>query len=214
MNSVLELASRSCYISENIQGSDSWKESRRGKITGTRISALLGRNPFVSHHGAMYDCYKRHDTLMTENMMRGIAGESVIRNVLSFRRNVEIAELGLCTWKEDERFAASPDGAYIEDGSLILVEIKVRSKIDNTTNLAAAHYSCGEYGGFCPASIDSQYYDQIQFTGGILGAVACDYVSYGDKNKELIVVRIPMDPNYFNYMIAIAQHSLNRVQSE
>jgi len=173
-------------IIDHIQGSSEWLNWRKGIITGTDASVIIGSNPFKSP----LDLYEEKLGLVSQQsdnaaMKRG-------RDLEPIARQIAIEEIGvhfepICVVHSDYYFmGASLDGYSECNGSIL--EIKCPSK--DTHRLAV--------GG----DIKPYYMTQIQHQLACTGALKCYYFSYNPEYTEMIaILEIKPDLDYIKAMI-------------
>ena len=112
------------------QGSDAWFAARAGKLTASRVKALVAKTKsgYSSSRANMITLLALErmtsvcePTFSNAAMQRGTDLESEARNYYIFDRNVSVAEVGMVIHPEYDFITCSPDGLIGDDG---LLEIK------------------------------------------------------------------------------------------
>lgn len=175
-----------CFISTTPQGTDEWLEERKGKITSTSISKILGHSPwFQGTDQDILESINGKKEVFTDEAARrmnlGTDYEPKVRRMVEKRLGVEIKELGLALWKKDKRFGASLDGEINED---IGIEIKCPEHM----------YGPLEREGI----IWKTHLNQMTMAGVITGKKHMIYCVYAILDKKLIMKRIDVDYERWN----------------
>lgn len=173
-------------ISNYEQGSQKWLFYRRGKITGSKIGAVLGHNFFCNHEKLLiqllWENFKGN-----EKTQYGLDNENIaIRTYQNFKKkcveNFFVKSHGLVLHDKKPWLGYSPDGLVFENNNRGLLEIK------------------------CPFSkkfyskIPMYYYDQIQYGMWLLNCEFCDFVVY--LPNKLSIERFQYDKEYVvNFML-------------
>lgn len=175
------------------QGTPEWLAARTGRITASRMSAIMakGRNgaPSATRAACMGELIAEYltgqsgETYTNADMQRGTELEPAARAAYEVRTGQMVKEVGLVLHPKNERFGASPDGAVGDDG---LLEIKCpRTHVHIGYTLA----------GKPPA----EYLPQMAWQAACCGRAWVDFASYDPKMPEplqLFVVRYFPDPAY------------------
>ena len=112
------------------QGSDAWFAARAGKLTASRVKALVAKTKsgYSTSRANMITQLSLErmtgvcePTYSNEAMKRGTILESEARNYYIFDRNISVSEVGMVIHPEYDFITCSPDGLIDDDG---LVEIK------------------------------------------------------------------------------------------
>jgi hypothetical protein len=177
---------RTCLVSSTPQGTDEWLEERKGKITSTAISKILGESPFFyGDDSDIVDSINGKKEEFSDEAIRrmqlGTDYEPKVRRLVEKRLGVNIRELGLAVWKRDPRFAASLDGEINED---IGIEIKCPEKM----------YTLFEKDG----TIWRNHINQMTTAGVITGKKKMLYCVYSILEKKLVMRMIDVDYNRWN----------------
>ena len=106
-----------------IQGTDSWHQLRKGKVTGTTLKAIMGTK--YAREQAYYEIIAERLTTGLEDdehpMARGIRLEPDAVATFEFETGKSVTRTGFCQNDEYENMAYSPDGLIGETED---VEIK------------------------------------------------------------------------------------------
>ncbi len=168
------------------QGTDEWKDIKRGKISATGIAKLQ-----AGGKGKTREAYKVQlvlerltgktaESYSNASMERGVELEDVARQLYEARELVVVETFGFIDHPYIERYGCSPDGCVGEDG---LVEIKcVQASV--------------QYDYINSMEVPTNYGKQVQSQLGVTGRDWCDFVSYCPEmpcNLELLVIRVHRD---------------------
>lgn len=175
------------------QGTEEWLSARRGRITASRMSAIMakGRNgaPSTTRAACMGELIAEYltgrsaDTYTNADMQRGTDLEPSARAAYEVATGQMVREVGLVLHPKNERFGASPDGVVGDDG---LLEIKCPR-----THVHIAYTLSGKP----PA----EYLPQMAWQAACCGRKWVDFASYDPNMPErlqLFVVRYVPDPAY------------------
>ena len=180
------------------QGSPSWYEARRGKVTASRFGELLVKGRGDKVFGESATSYML--TLVGERLS-GIAYDETTgtspacqyghefepqaRAAYQWKTGRNVAEFGFYNLKENPSVGGSVDGAIVNEPGI--VEIKCPWTCRESTRTI--------YTGQVP----KKYTPQIQGLLWVTGREWCDYVSYDfrlPKHLELTVIRVERDQEY------------------
>lgn len=175
-----------CVISSTPQGTEEWLEERKGKITSTTISKILGDSPFF--WGTSQDIVdsingkkEEFDDEAIRRMNLGTEYEPKVRRMIEKRLGCTIRELGLAVWKKDPRFAASLDGEINKD---IGIEIKCPERM---------YKPLAEEG-----KIWETHLNQMTTAGVITGKKRMIYCVYSILEKKLVMKGVDVDYKRWN----------------
>lgn len=161
---------------EIIQGTQEWKQVRKGKLTATSALTLATQGKGLETlcmEKAIERVYglQESDFEPTEAMKHGIETESEARIIYELETNNEVKQIGFC---EDNSFVGvSPDGLIGDDG---LIEIKCYGN---------KHYA--EY--LINNEIDKKYYYQVQMQLLVTKRNWCDFVVYNTNFEKYIIIK-------------------------
>lgn len=175
------------------QGTPEWLAARTGRITASRMSAVMakGRNgaPSATRAACMVELIAEYmtglpvETYTNADMQRGTDLEPEARAAYEVKTGQMVSEVGLVLHPRNERFGASPDGVVGDDG---LLEIKCpRTHVHIAYTLA----------GKPPA----EYLPQMAWQAACCGRKWVDFASYDPKMPEalrLFVVRYVPPADY------------------
>lgn len=182
------------------QNSKEWHECRRGAISGTRVSTLLGRSPFSNLSNLVNELKTGHSTFIpTVASSMGHVYEDLLYSWYNEFMG-PLRKVGILCDKVESKIVASPDA--MRKYSNMIIEIKSSGYLftKNTPYLYGNKlFDQGHCGDISPL-----HYDQIQFTGGLAGCEWCDYMMYNTKTNELSIERIKIDSAYFAVLYDIA----------
>lgn len=174
---------------EIIQGSDSWKALRCGRVTASRVADIVAKTK--TGHSASRANYMAQ--LITERltgtvaesftnaaMQHGTEMEPEARNAYCFYQGVSVEQIAFVPHPTIDQAGASPDG-LVDGGGL--VEIKCPQSATHLETLL-------------DQAVPGKYETQMQFQMACTGRQWCDYVSYDPRmpeNMRLFVKRVPRD---------------------
>lgn len=169
------------------QGTDKWFEDRLGKVTASRISAVMaeGSGATQKNYMAQLICErltkKREQTFTSSAMQRGNELEQDAREIYILNNfDVEVVEVGFIDHPYINMAGASPDGFVNNDG---LIEIKCPN---TSTHLDFLETSQPK----------REYILQMQWQMMCTRRKWCDFVSYDDRlpdNLSFKSVRVKFD---------------------
>ena len=183
---------------DNAQNTDEWQLTRRKKITGSRLPALLGlygQKQFQFMWSVVRDGVREKDLSHIENIQRGHVYE---KEALSHFEKISKGKTNLCGFFNHpylNRFGSSPD-ALGPDG--ILIEIKTR-----------AQNSSGPLESLLPYP---NYYIQCQLQLACTDAHSCILVSYHPESKSANFFLIYRNDTLFDIIADVCNSILNDTQ--
>lgn len=171
------------------QGTPEWHELRRGVLTSTAIKTLitptgkLADNDKTRAHvyevAAQRITGRTEENYMSFDMMRGRTDEILARDLYA-KHYAEVTECGFITNdKLGFLVGYSPDGLVGEDGLIEIKSAKAKIQVQRITD-----------GG-----IPQEHYAQVQTGLWVTGRKWCDFISYSNGMK-MMVVRVNADPDY------------------
>lgn len=171
------------------QGTPEWHELRRGVLTSTAIKTLitptgkLADNDKTRAHvyevAAQRITGRTEDTYLSFDMMRGHTEEMLARPLYA-RHYSPVTECGFITNNSLGFLVGySPDGLVGEDGLIEIKSAKAKIQVERITN-----------GG-----MPNEHYAQVQTGLWVTGRKWCDFISYSNGMK-MMVVRVNVDPAY------------------
>jgi len=164
-------------MSEAKQRSPEWFKQRIGKITGSRVGAILGFNPWMKPKDvmrAMVREYHGAESEFTGNVATeyGTKFEEYALADFEIEHGLEVEETGFHIKKGAEWLGASPDGLIGDDAVL---EIK-------------CPYSARETGAFKGLSEQLHYHAQLQTEMFCTERLKCYFYQWSPKGSDLIIV--------------------------
>jgi len=192
------------------QGTPEWLELRRGKVTASRVADILAKTktgPSASRQNYLIELALQRTTKTIEPsytnaaMEWGTATEPQARVAYEVKTNNFVDQVPFIDHPTIQGFGCSPDGLVGKDG---LLEIKCPN--------SATHW---EY--FKAKEPPKKYFIQMQAQMAVTGAKWCDFVSFDPRMPErsqLLVVNVPRDYEFINYMNAEIQQFLSEVEAE
>lgn len=169
------------------QGAD-WLEQRIGRITGSRVAAILGLDKYKSRDDVMRDMVREYhgaESEFTGNEATAFGHEHEPEAIAAYEDQAEclVISTGLHVHAEHDWLAASPDGLVGHDG---LIEVKCPFRATYTTLAEVPHYAA-----------------QIQLQLACTMRDWCDFVIWRDG--EISVERVEADPLWlFQHMPALS----------
>ena len=161
------------------QKSVEWLKARHGKMTGSRISSVLGRNPWKDADGVLREMVREVNGLAPEFTGNtatrwGEKHEPDANNWVENSLGVLVQEHGLVMHPDYDWIAYSPDGTFIHNGERILLECKA------------------PYSKKIPDQIPDYYMDQVQWGMEIMGIAKTLFVYLTpDQVNAIEVLRDP-----------------------
>lgn len=192
------------------QGTPEWFESRRGKVTASRVADILAKTktgPSTSRQNYLIELAIQRVTGIIEPsytndaMQWGIDNEAQARVAYEIQSGNFVDQVGLIDHPTIAGFGASPDGLV---DSMGLVEIKCRNSANHWAVIKSNE-------------IPNQYFIQIQAQLSCTGRQWGDYVGFDPRMPErsqLFVKRIPRDDDFIKTMEAEVKQFLNEVEVE
>lgn len=185
------------------QGTPEWHDIRRGVLTSTAIKTLitptgkLADNDKTRAH--VYEVAAQRITGRTEegfqsfDMMRGHVEEVLARDLYS-QHYAPVTECGFVTNdKLGLPVGYSPDGLVGVDGLIEIKSAKAKIQVQRIVD------------GECP----SEHYAQVQTGLWVTGREWCDFISYSNGMK-MMVVRVDADPAYH----ALIEHAAQAFEAK
>ena len=171
------------------QGTPEWHDLRRGVLTSTAIKTLitptgkLADNDKTRAHvyevAAQRITGRTEDNYMSFDMMRGHTDEILARELYA-RHYAPVIECGFITSdKLGFMVGYSPDGLVGEDGIIEIKSAKAKIQVQRMTD------------GVIPL----EHYAQVQTGLWVTGRKWCDFISYSNGMK-MMVVRVESDLAY------------------
>jgi putative phage-type endonuclease len=192
------------------QGTPEWHELRRGKVTASRVADILAKTktgPSASRQNYLIELALQRTTKTIEPsytnaaMEWGTATEPQARVAYEVATNNFVDQVAFVDHPTIKWFGCSPDGLVGKDG---LLEIKCPN--------SATHW---EY--FKAKEPPKKYFIQMQAQMAVTGTKWCDFVSFDPRMPErsqLLVVKVPRDPEFILQMETEIQIFLNEVEAE
>ena len=176
-------------MSEIIQGSPEWRQSRCGKATASRIADIVAKTksgPSASRANYLAQLVaERLTNQPTEGfkspaMQHGTETEPLARMAYEMATGELVTEVPMIDHPTIPMSGASPDGLVGKDG---LVEIKCPNTATHIETLIAD-------------KVPTKYIPQIQWQIACTGRAWCDFVSYDPRMPEdmqLFIKRVERD---------------------
>jgi len=191
-------------ISNHVQGSNEWLQSRLGKPTASNFGKLITPTgkPSTSADGYINELIAQRITgelaefYTNEAIARGNELEPAARALYEFINGVEVVEVGLCLHDEFE-CGASPDGLVGDDGG---IEIKCPLPHTHVSYLRAG-------------DVPGKYVPQIQGCLYITGREWWDFMSYHPAMEDLIV-RVERDNEYIKKLADQVERAVDIIKTE
>lgn len=173
------------------QGSDEWRDARRGRATASRVSDIIakaksgGFRASRENYMAELICErltgKTAETFQSASMRRGSEIEAEARALYAMMIDEPVRKIGFVLHARMPMAGASPDGYVGEDGE---VQFKVP---DSATHIAT----------LLGAAVDGGYQTQMQWGLACSGRQWCDWVSYDPRlppEMQFFKTRFYRDP--------------------
>lgn len=176
---------------EIVQGSDSWKELRRGRVTASRVADIVAKTK--TGYSTSRDKYMTQlllerltgtvaESYTNAAMEHGVEQEPFARAAYEALKGVMVDQVAFINHPTIEMAGASPDGLVGEDG---LVELKCPMSHTHLESLL---------GG-----LDDQYKVQVQWQMACCGRKWTDLCSFDPRfpaDLQLVVKRFERDDAY------------------
>jgi putative phage-type endonuclease len=173
------------------QGTDAWKQLRRGKVTASRVADIIAKTK--TGYSTSRDKYMTQlllerltgtiaESYTNAAMEHGIEQEPFARAKYEGYASTLVEQVAFIDHPTIPMSGASPDGLVMDDG---LVELKAPMSHTHLESIL---------GG-----IDDQYMPQVQWQMAVTGRSYTDLCSYDPRFPEhlqLVVKRIPRDDDY------------------
>ncbi len=172
-----------------IQGSDEWKQARLGKITASRVWAIMpgkkgaylaSRKDYLSELLIERLTGNPTESYQSADMRHGTEWEPIARAAYEANTGNTVEEVGFIEHPSQPMFGASPDGLVEEGGA---IEIKCPKTATHLTTLMTGN-------------IKREYMFQMQAVMMCTHGLWCDFVSYDPRMPEsgsFFVHRVPYD---------------------
>lgn len=171
------------------QRTDEWYQARLGKVTASKVAAVLARRDSATRADYLTDLVlerltgKQQEFYQNEAMQWGTDTEPQARMAYEAHTNNLVDEYGFIDHPTIANFGCSPDGAIGEDG---LIEIKCPNSKTHLSTLLS---------GKAP----SKYIPQMQTQMAVMNRQWCDFVSFDPRlpdDLQLFIVRVNRDDEY------------------
>ena len=106
------------------QGSEEWFNARKGRITGSRVGAILGLSPFANRDDVMREMIREHFGYEREfkgNVATDWGSEHESTAIAQYERETGNLVISTGFFAYEDMLGASPDGLVLDNG---LVEVK------------------------------------------------------------------------------------------
>jgi putative phage-type endonuclease len=192
------------------QGTAEWHQLRLGKVTASRVADILAKTKSgasASRGNYLIELALQRVTKTIEESYTNAAMEWGTQTEPQARVAYEVAtgnfvdQIAFVNHPTIAGFGCSPDGLVANDG---LIEIKCPN--------SATHWS------YIKANKPPEkYIIQMQAQMAVTGAKWCDFVSFDPRMPErsqLLIVRVPRDPEFILFMEAEINQFLSEVEVE
>lgn len=164
------------------QLSPEWFAARAGKITGSRVAAILGHSPWSTRAKVMDELLREYHGLErkdTSNVATewGNDHEPDARAAYEAETGQIVSETGFHTLLEYDFIGVSPDGLVFNDGLERIPEFKC------------------PYSGKIPDEVPEHYNDQCQLQMVVLDVNHCDLFYWTEEGTKLFP--ITFDPDWW-----------------
>ena len=165
------------------QLSEEWHQARAGKVTGSRVGAILNHNPYSQPVDVLREMVRQKlgsETEFKGNIATewGTKHESVASDWYENTYGLFIEEYGIVNHAKYPFLAYSPDGTVESNGVVQLIEIKCpfTQKI--------------------PAKIPDHYMDQVQLGMEVMNLDSCIFIYWTPLNIR--VLDVPRDMGWLD----------------
>ena len=191
------------------QGSDSWLELRKGKVTASRVADVLAKTKTgvsASRGNYLIELALQRVTGVIEPsftndaMQWGKDNEQTARTAFEVAHNVFVDQVAFVDHPTIKDFGCSPDGVIGDS----LLELKCPYQ-------SAVHWSYFKDG--CP----SKYYTQIQAQMSCTGAKSVWFVSFDPRmpaRSQLYIEEVMRDADFIEKLESEVKQFLNEVEVE
>lgn len=170
------------------QRTEAWYKAREGMVTGSKVGAILGINPWRSRTDVLHDMlYGRKNNDQNLALIWGTELEPYAKGLFETITGFDVEEAFFDISSDYEWLGASPDGYIGEHG---LIEIKCPFRMRND---GAKH-----------KTIDEQpyYYAQMQVQMLCSDKEYCHFFQWGPPDKVMLEI-VPRDDKYISEIIPI-----------
>jgi putative phage-type endonuclease len=172
------------------QLSDEWFEVRKGKVTGSRVAAILGHSPWMTRNSVMRELIREHQGLERIDKSNpatkwGNENEDIARAAYEAETGFLINTTGFHQHPDVDYIGVSPDGLHLDDGLERLLEIKC------------------PYSRKIPSEVPEHYNDQVQLMLHTLDVAHCDLFYW--TPEETHTFGIGMDPEWWDATLPVLQ---------
>ena len=183
-------------MTEIVQGSEAWFQSRMGKVTASRVADVIaktktGYSTSRDNYMAQLVCERMTNTVaesFTNSAMQwGTETEPLARAAYEAHADVLVDEVAMITHPTIEAAGASPDGLVGDDGQL---EIKCPNTATHIDTLLTQ-------------TVPGKYITQMQWQMACTGRKWCDFVSFDPRMSDglqLFVKRVSRDDAYIQML--------------
>jgi putative phage-type endonuclease len=171
------------------QKSEEWFAARLGKVTASKVSAVLAKKDSATRADYLTDLVlerltnKQQEFYQNDAMQWGTDTEPQARMAYEAFKGVLVDKMGFIDHPSIQYFGCSPDGLVDKDG---LVEIKCPNSKTHLSTLLNG-------------KIPTKYIPQVQTQMAVMNRQWCDFVSFDPRLPEdlqLFVVRVNRDDEY------------------
>jgi len=183
-------------MTEIVQGSEAWFQSRMGKVTASRVADVIaktktGYSASRDNYMAQLVCERMTNTVaesFTNSAMQwGTETEPLARAAYEAHADVLVDEVAMIPHPTIEAAGASPDGLVGDYGQL---EIKCPNTATHIDTLLTQ-------------TVQSKYLTQMQWQMACTGRLWCDFVSFDPRMSDglqLFVKRVQRDDAYIQML--------------
>lgn len=165
------------------QRTKEWHEARKGKITGSRVGAALGLNPFMSPEQLLEELIRElngEPPSFTGNEATrwGELHEPMALRAYRNRTRKHVANEGFVPHREHAFIGYSPDGVVKDvkvNGAGVVVESRA---------VGVLEIKC-PYSQYIPEELPPHYYAQVQLGMEVLDVEQCDFFYWTPKAIQI-----------------------------
>ena len=181
------------------QGSELWHQYKCGKISASHISDVMAKGKGTTRKNYLARMVAERmsntpiETFSSGAMLWGIETEPLARKAYSFKKSVEVLEVGFIDHPEIEGYGVSPDGLVGETG---MVEFKCPNTATHIETLLAAKARKA-----VKQIVGDKYYKQMQGQMDTAERDYVDYVSFDPRmpiELRMVIVRVVRDDIFIN----------------
>lgn len=172
------------------QRSKEWFEQREGRITGSKIGAILGLSPFATPEDVMRDMVRDYHGAEREfkgNIATDYGTENEPNAVEDYKMESgnDVEDAPFVVHPELNWLGASPDG-YVNDNKLLEIKCPFGKRHEQDDN------------AFTPIEEQPHYMAQMQYQMFCTGRFECDFYQWSPYASKLREESVKFDPEFID----------------